>query len=161
MIRIPAHVTPRQLHLNVNILHSGFVPSAWRLDDADPRAFIDVDHYVRVAQIAEAARLDAVFLADNAAIVDQIDFLQNQRDDLALGIELQLTRQPQNLVAEIFVEQVNCAESKREEQNGLAQLEQTDSQKAAVTMMVRLHAADRSGLFSPGSVAGGFGLHHR
>lgn len=64
----------RQLHLNVNILHSGFVPSAWRLADADPRAFVDVAHYVRVAQIAEAGKLDAVFLADNAAIVDQIDF---------------------------------------------------------------------------------------
>jgi len=65
---------PRQLHLNVNILHSGFVPSAWRLADADPRAFIDVRHYVRVAQIAEAAGFDAVFLADNASIADQIDF---------------------------------------------------------------------------------------
>jgi FMN-dependent oxidoreductase (nitrilotriacetate monooxygenase family) len=66
--------TPRRLHLNINILHSGFVPSAWRLADADPRAFIDVAHYVRVAQIAEAGKFDAVFLADSAAIVDQIDF---------------------------------------------------------------------------------------
>lgn len=65
---------PRQLHLNVNILHSGFVPSAWRLPESDPWAFADVGHYVRVARIAEAAKLDAVFLADNAAIVDQIHF---------------------------------------------------------------------------------------
>jgi len=65
---------PRQLHLNVNILHSGFIPSAWRLEAADPRAFIDVGHYVRVAQIAEAACFDAVFLADNASIIEQIDF---------------------------------------------------------------------------------------
>ena len=65
---------PRQLHLNINVLHSGFVPSAWRLPDADPRAFIDVGHYIRVAQIAEAAKFDAVFLADNAAIIEQIDF---------------------------------------------------------------------------------------
>jgi FMN-dependent oxidoreductase (nitrilotriacetate monooxygenase family) len=65
---------PRQLHLNINVLHSGFVPSAWRTEDADPRAFIDIAHYVRVAQIAEAARFDAVFLADNASIADQIDF---------------------------------------------------------------------------------------
>lgn len=69
-----ASSAPRRLHLNVNILHSGFVPSAWRLDDADPRAFIDVAHYVRVAQLAESAKFDAVFLADNAAIIDQIDF---------------------------------------------------------------------------------------
>jgi FMN-dependent oxidoreductase (nitrilotriacetate monooxygenase family) len=65
---------PRRLHLNVNILHSGFVPSAWRLAEADPLAFINVSHYVRVAQIAEAAKFDAVFLADNASIADQIDF---------------------------------------------------------------------------------------
>lgn len=64
----------RQLHLNINILHSGFVPSAWRLPDSDPAAFTDVRHYIRVAQIAEAGKLDAVFLADNAAIVDQIHF---------------------------------------------------------------------------------------
>jgi FMN-dependent oxidoreductase (nitrilotriacetate monooxygenase family) len=69
-----AHEAPRRLHLNINILHSGFVPSAWRLAEADPRAFVDVGHYVRVAQIAEAGKLDAVFLADSAAIVDQIDF---------------------------------------------------------------------------------------
>ncbi|MDW3681875.1 LLM class flavin-dependent oxidoreductase [Cupriavidus sp. CV2] len=64
----------RQLHLNINILHSGFVPSAWRLPESDPAAFTDVWHYIRVAQIAEAGKLDAVFLADNAAIVDQIHF---------------------------------------------------------------------------------------
>ncbi|SAL40824.1 nitrilotriacetate monooxygenase component A [Caballeronia peredens] len=64
---------PRQLHLNINALHSGFVPSAWRLADADPAAFIDVNHYVRLAQLAERACLDAIFLADNAAIADQLD----------------------------------------------------------------------------------------
>ncbi|WP_050469080.1 LLM class flavin-dependent oxidoreductase [Herbaspirillum chlorophenolicum] len=64
----------RQLHLNVNILHSGFIPSAWRLPDADPLAFIDAAHYVKAAQIAEAAKFDAVFLADNASIIEQIDF---------------------------------------------------------------------------------------
>ncbi|MFT4191081.1 MAG: LLM class flavin-dependent oxidoreductase [Comamonas sp.] len=65
---------PRQLHLNINILHSGFVPSAWRLPQADPYAFASVRHYIEVARIAEAAKLDAVFLADNASIADQIDF---------------------------------------------------------------------------------------
>lgn len=65
---------PRQLHLNINALHSGFVPSAWRLPESDPRAFVDVQHYIEVARIAEAGKLDAIFLADNAAIVDQINF---------------------------------------------------------------------------------------
>lgn len=65
---------PRQLHLNINALHSGFVPSAWRLPASDPGAFVDVQHYVRVARIAEAAKFDAIFLADNASIADQIHF---------------------------------------------------------------------------------------
>nr|WP_315597687.1 LLM class flavin-dependent oxidoreductase [uncultured Cupriavidus sp.] len=65
---------PRQLHLNLNALHSGFVPSAWRLPDSDPRAFIDVQHFVRLAQVAEAGKFDAIFLADNASIADQINF---------------------------------------------------------------------------------------
>jgi len=74
MSHVPSRQAPRQLHLNINILHSGFVPSAWRVADADPQAFIDVGHYIRVAQLAEAAKFDAVFLADNASIADQIDF---------------------------------------------------------------------------------------
>ncbi|OWT68156.1 MULTISPECIES: LLM class flavin-dependent oxidoreductase [unclassified Achromobacter] len=65
---------PQELILNVNILHSGFLPSAWRVPQADPYAFADIDHYVRIARIAEAAKLDAVFLADNAAIADQIKY---------------------------------------------------------------------------------------
>jgi len=69
-----AIVAPRQLHLNVNILHSGFVPSAWRLPGADPKAFIDIAHYVNIARNAEAGKFDAVFLADNASIADQINF---------------------------------------------------------------------------------------
>ena len=47
---------PRQLHLNINALHSGFVPSAWRLPESEPDAFIDVHHYVRLARIAEVGK---------------------------------------------------------------------------------------------------------
>ncbi|MER8525041.1 LLM class flavin-dependent oxidoreductase [Mesorhizobium sp. M0814] len=64
----------RQLHLNVNILHAGFSPAAWRMDGVDPYAAFTVDHYVQVAKIAERAKLDAVFLADQAAISDRIDY---------------------------------------------------------------------------------------
>lgn len=58
----------RRQFLNVNALHAGFVPSAWRGPEADPRAFVDVRHHVEIARIAEAAAFDAVFLADSAAI---------------------------------------------------------------------------------------------
>jgi hypothetical protein len=64
----------RQLHLNVNLLHSGVYASAWRLPESDPRACFDVGHYVRVAQIAERGRLDTIFLADTPAITDRIDY---------------------------------------------------------------------------------------
>ena len=64
----------RELHLNVNLLHSGVYPSAWRLPDSRPDAFIDIDHYVRVARIAERGKLDAIFLADTPAINDRIDY---------------------------------------------------------------------------------------
>lgn len=63
----------RKLHLNVNLLHSGVYASAWRLPDSNPGAFFDVGHYVRVAQIAERGKLDAIFLADTPAVTDRID----------------------------------------------------------------------------------------
>ena len=58
---------PRRLHLNVNAWLQGFVPSAWRVPENDPRGFVDVQHYVRVARIAEAGKFDAIFLADSVA----------------------------------------------------------------------------------------------
>lgn len=63
----------RELHLNVNLLHSGVYASAWRLPDSDPGAFFDVGHYVRVAQTAERGKFDAIFLADTPAVTDRID----------------------------------------------------------------------------------------
>ncbi len=66
--------TTRQLHLNVNLLHSGVYASAWRQPESDPAACFDVGHYVRVAQIAERGKLDAIFLADTPAITDRIDY---------------------------------------------------------------------------------------
>lgn len=67
-------MSSRQLHLNVNLLHSGSYASAWRLPDSDPHAYFDVSHYVRVAQIAERGKLDAIFLAGTPAITDRIEF---------------------------------------------------------------------------------------
>ncbi|MDR3467896.1 MAG: LLM class flavin-dependent oxidoreductase [Xanthobacteraceae bacterium] len=67
-------MSPRQLHLNVNLLHSGVYPSAWRLPDSQPGAFFDLKHFVRVAQVAERGKLDAIFLADTPAITDRIDY---------------------------------------------------------------------------------------
>jgi FMN-dependent oxidoreductase (nitrilotriacetate monooxygenase family) len=64
----------RQLHLNVNILNSGFHPGAWRAPASDPAAFVDVQHYVRLAQRAERGTFDAVFLADTPSFADRPEF---------------------------------------------------------------------------------------
>lgn len=58
---------PRRLHLNVNAWLQGFAPSAWRVPQHDPRGFVDVQHYVRIARVAEAGKLDAIFLADSVS----------------------------------------------------------------------------------------------
>lgn len=63
----------RSLHLNVNMLSSGFLPSAWRYADSRPDAFIDIDHYLQIARTAERGKLDALFLADQVSIADRID----------------------------------------------------------------------------------------
>lgn len=41
---------------------------AWRLPDAIPELDTGVEHYVRAAQLAEAAKLDAIFFEDQAAV---------------------------------------------------------------------------------------------
>jgi FMN-dependent oxidoreductase (nitrilotriacetate monooxygenase family) len=63
--------TPRQLHLNINILSSGFHGASWRSSAGVPDAFISVDHYVKTAKIAERGAFDAVFLADTPSVTDQ------------------------------------------------------------------------------------------
>jgi FMN-dependent oxidoreductase (nitrilotriacetate monooxygenase family) len=86
-------MAPRQLHLNVNLLHSGVYASAWRLPESDPRACFDVGHYVRVAQIAERGKLDAIFLADTPAITDRIDYrpFQSMEPTIVLATVAALT----------------------------------------------------------------------
>ncbi len=66
-------MSQRQLHLNVNLLHSGVYASAWRLPESNPSAFFDVGHYINVAKIAERGKFDAIFLADTPAVTDRID----------------------------------------------------------------------------------------
>jgi len=64
----------RELHLNVNLLHSGVYPSAWRLPGSQADAFVDIAHFIRVAHVAERGKLDAIFFADTPAINDRLDY---------------------------------------------------------------------------------------
>ena len=64
----------RPIHVNVNILNSGVFGGAWRLPETDPLGSYRLEHYVAIARKAEEALLDAVFLADGAAIRDDIRY---------------------------------------------------------------------------------------
>jgi hypothetical protein len=58
----------RQLHLNAFIHDIGHHEAAWRLPESDPWATVDVDHYIRIAQLAESAMFDSIFFADAPAL---------------------------------------------------------------------------------------------
>ncbi|WP_186188281.1 LLM class flavin-dependent oxidoreductase [Burkholderia gladioli] len=59
---------PRRLHLNVNAWLQGFAPSSWRVPGNSPRGFVEIEHYLRIARIAEAGKFDAIFLADSVSL---------------------------------------------------------------------------------------------
>ncbi|WP_426230401.1 LLM class flavin-dependent oxidoreductase [Pararhizobium sp. DWP3-4] len=54
----------RQLHLNLFLMSRGHHEGAWRHPASNHKALTDLDLYVEAAHIAEAAKFDAVFLAD-------------------------------------------------------------------------------------------------
>jgi FMN-dependent oxidoreductase (nitrilotriacetate monooxygenase family) len=64
----------RQVHLNVNILNAGVFGGSWRLPGTDPLASFGLAHYVDIARKAEAAKFDAVFLADGPAIREDLRY---------------------------------------------------------------------------------------
>lgn len=57
-----------QLHLNVNILNAGVFGGSWRFPATDSLASYRIEHYTTIAKKAEAAKLDAVFLADSPVL---------------------------------------------------------------------------------------------
>jgi len=62
----------RELHLNVNILNAGVFGGSWRFPGTDATASYTIDHYTEIAKKAEAAQLDAVFLADGPVLDPQV-----------------------------------------------------------------------------------------
>lgn len=56
-------------------LFPGYHLGAWRLPDAIPELDLGIEHYVRAAQLAEAAKLDAIFFEDGAAVRRSNDIL--------------------------------------------------------------------------------------
>jgi FMN-dependent oxidoreductase (nitrilotriacetate monooxygenase family) len=59
--------TPRQLHLGAFLMATGHHVAAWRHKDVPADAGLDFQHYKHLAQVAEAAKFDALFVADSVA----------------------------------------------------------------------------------------------
>ncbi len=56
------------MKLNLFINPTGHHQAAWRHPSSQADAGVNLDHYIALAQLAEAARLDAIFLADNQSV---------------------------------------------------------------------------------------------
>lgn len=62
----------RTLHLNAFLMSTGHHEASWRLPQSDPRANIDVEHYKRLARIAERGTFDSLFLADGPVLYEDV-----------------------------------------------------------------------------------------
>ena len=58
----------RQLHLNLFIHSRGHHEASWRHPDSSPLPLTDIRYYQDLAQRAEAAKFDSIFLADQLAL---------------------------------------------------------------------------------------------
>ena len=63
---------PRQLHLNLFIQSRGHHEASWRHPAASPLPLTDIDYFIGLAQRAEAALFDSIFLADQLAVADDV-----------------------------------------------------------------------------------------
>ena len=64
----------RELHLNAFLMEAGHHEAAWRLPESNPRADLDIQHWIRLARLAEAAKFDSIFLADGQAVWGPAEF---------------------------------------------------------------------------------------
>jgi FMN-dependent oxidoreductase (nitrilotriacetate monooxygenase family) len=61
-------MTTHKMHLGLSIRGHGYHPAAWRHPDVPADGTLQVEHYVRSAQLAERGKLDMIFFADGAGI---------------------------------------------------------------------------------------------
>ncbi|MGW9413336.1 LLM class flavin-dependent oxidoreductase [Arthrobacter cupressi] len=64
--------TPRTLHLNAFLMSTGHHEASWRLPESDPIANTKVEHYQRLARIAERGKLDSIFFADSPVLFGEV-----------------------------------------------------------------------------------------
>jgi FMN-dependent oxidoreductase (nitrilotriacetate monooxygenase family) len=65
-------VVKRQLHLNLFIHSRGHHEAAWRHPASSPLALTDIRYYRDLAQRAEAAKFDSIFIADQLALAEDV-----------------------------------------------------------------------------------------
>lgn len=58
----------RKMRLGLSIRGHGYHPAAWRHPNVPADGTLQVEHYIRSAQIAERGKLDMIFFADGAGI---------------------------------------------------------------------------------------------
>ena len=58
----------RELHLNAFLMEAGHHEAAWRLPQSNARADFDLRHWIELAQLAENAKFDSLFLADGPSL---------------------------------------------------------------------------------------------
>jgi len=61
-------MTLRKMRLGLSIRGHGYHPAAWRHPDVPADGTLQVEHYVRSAQVAERGKMDMIFFADGAGI---------------------------------------------------------------------------------------------
>lgn len=62
----------QQMNLNVFIMNAGHHEAAWRHPGTEPHRITDIAYFQRIAQIAEQAKFDSLFLADGLAVSNNI-----------------------------------------------------------------------------------------
>ena len=68
----------RQMKLGAFLMAGGHHIAAWRHSDAVANAGVDIDHFILLARMAEAAKFDMVFVEDAAAIRERDPNLASQ-----------------------------------------------------------------------------------
>jgi FMN-dependent oxidoreductase (nitrilotriacetate monooxygenase family) len=69
----------RQRTLNLFIYPGGHHEAAWRYRDSEPERVLDIRYYQELARKAEAAKFDAVFLADGPSLAENVRYSSRVR----------------------------------------------------------------------------------
>ncbi|CAN7564107.1 LLM class flavin-dependent oxidoreductase [Bosea sp. LjRoot90] len=69
----------RQLTLNLFIYPGGHHEAAWRYKESEPARVLDIRYYQELARKAEAAKFDAVFLADGPSLAENVRYSSRVR----------------------------------------------------------------------------------